>query len=134
MLAPAWPPAIPDLPVSDAPAHYQRKVIAFDSRRALLEDAALVIPPQSSIHSHHHWPAFQSLRQLAATGDFVVIMQMVVFFGVGGLALEGTGIVDGAEIGVILIWRDAVVLEVIVDVLRRGVLQAGGTAVYHLLL
>lgn len=117
MLTPARPPTIPDLPVSDTSAHHQREVIALYCGRTLLEDAALILPPKPCIHGHYHRPALQLLRQLTATGHLVVIMEVVVLLGVGGLALEGTRVVDAAKVGVILIRRDTVVLEVVVDVL-----------------
>lgn len=116
MLAPTRPPTISNPPIPNAPAHHHREVIALYCWRTLFEDAALIDPPHPCIHSHYHWSALQSLGQLATTAHFVVVVEVVVFVGVGGLALEGTRVVDGAQVGIVLIRRDAVIFEVVLDI------------------
>lgn len=109
-------------------------MVSLYARGAAVEDAPLVAPPVPGIHRDYNRPELKLLGELGARHDLVVALKAIGLLGGLSPALEWARVENRAHIAILVIGRDAVLLEVVIDVLGLPVGEAVRAAVDDLLL
>ena len=130
VLAPERSPAVSHLPVAYSSAHYQSVVISVGT--ACLQYASVVIPPLPGVNPNYGWSSLQSISQLLTPTFFPPAFDAELIFSTF-FALTRLGLINRADIGIVVISGDTRFEDIVEDVPRSFLFQALGTAIDNFL-
>ena len=134
MLAPARTPAVSHLPIPDTSPNNHCKMISLYTRGAAVENSSIIASPVPWIHWDDHRSKLKLFCQFSTRYDLTITFKLIWLWSGFSSTLKGACIVYGAHVAILVIWRDTIFFEMIVDVFWLLVGDAIRAAIYNLLL